>query len=90
MNRVVHKLYLPLPGDSITKELPYAFVNRHVALQNGKACLWYEIDTTETKRVEVEIICIGTGWDYHSDFWYLGTVLAEGYVWHYYARFINE
>lgn len=91
MNKVVHKIQLPEPGQPKEYILTYGFVTRHVSLQHGQPMLWFEVVVEEQRKVEIKVRCIGTGWPLDTDYWYIGTVVAKsGFVWHYYAKYINE
>jgi hypothetical protein len=57
----------------------------HLAMQDGRPCLWLLVDPTK-ERVEMKIKVIGTGWSpVDTTTWqYIGTVLENGgrLVWH--------
>lgn len=54
-------------------------------IQNGTPTLWCEVDT-EDLEVEIDIYMFGTGQpiDKAANLYYLGTVFANEFVWHYY------
>ena len=54
--------------------------------------MWFEVNPEETRQVEVEFICVGTGWNIDDvRFSHIGTIVTEdGFVWHYYAKFIDD
>lgn len=56
-------------------------------------CIWYEVDD-DVDEIELQIICIGTGWELPETLKYLdyiGTVQdGLGFVWHYYVKPFNN
>lgn len=91
MNKVVYKVQLPEPGQVKEYSLTYGFVSRYVAIQKGKPMLWFEVVIGEQQHSKIEVICVGTGWPIDTNYWHLGTILTEsGFVWHFYAKYINE
>lgn len=55
--------------------------------QNGWPCIWMEIDEENYDESEINIIAIGTGWDYDDNAGvYVDSVIdRSGYVWHYFV-----
>lgn len=91
MSKVVYKIDLPKPGDSIHVYFRTSFKPLHVGLQNDIARLWFEVDPTEKDGEPVELICIGTGWTVDTpDIQYMGTIIDGAFTWHYYFRYFNE
>ena len=91
MSKVVYKHPLPNPGDSSRYYLRLGFQSVHVGLQEGMPTHWFEINPNQRALSEIEFICVGTGWTIENDtFWHLGTIIKDEFVWHYYARFIND
>ena len=91
MSKIVYHHPLPNPGDTFKYHLRVGFMSLHVAMREGMPTHWFEVNTNQTKTSEIEIICVGTGWTIENDaFWYLGTIIKDEFVWHYYARFIND
>ena len=46
--------------------------------------IWMEVDEENYDEVEVEIRCVGTGWEFKSGKYIDSCIDGEGYVWHYY------
>lgn len=91
MSKIVYKIELPEPGEVKVYSLTYAFITKHVALQNHKPMWWFEVVVDEQRSSEVEVTCIGTGWPISTDYWHIGTIVTEsGFVWHFYAKYIND
>lgn len=76
----------PIPDKGNLAIIPVGFVPRHIALQDGRYCLWAEVDLKQ-RLATWEIARYATGSKIPEGAHYLGTVLeAEGaFVWHYYA-----
>lgn len=92
MNKIVYKLPLPRPGENFRYSLRHGFIKVHVGLQNNDAYMWFEVNPEETRQVEVQFMCVGTGWNIDDvRFSHIGTIVAgDGLVWHYYAKFIDD
>lgn len=57
-----------------------------VGLQNGLVCVWYECDPSKPP-CETEVYCIGTGFGaIPTVSRFIGTVIDDPYVWHFYAK----
>jgi len=71
--------------DQQTIELPQDFRILHLGIQRGESCIWYECDTDKPLR-RLDIYCFGTGYrmDDLPPMEHIGTVLIDGFVWHYY------
>lgn len=92
MATVVYKLPLPEPNKYSRYHLRRGFLSLHVANQYNQPTLWFQVEQDETVTLEVQFICVGTGWPLPSnDYWHVGTLVTEtGFVWHYYAKYVNE
>jgi len=92
MSRVLHRVQLPEPGTAKEYILTYGFVTRHVGYQKSQPMLWFEAVVEEQRCSKIEVICVGTGWPIQDNYWYVGTLpeLTKPFVWHYYAKYIND
>lgn len=85
-NRRIHKYPLTLADHQtvyIPTDAPCAAV-LHVAFQENVLCLWAEVDL-ELSTMPVEVFVVGTGNPMPDGaHMYLGTVQANGLVWHVY------
>ena len=72
--------------DKQTIELPQDFKILHINEQNGVPCIWYKC-TSDAPAVKLDIYCFGTGFrmDGLPSMQYIGTVMIDGYVWHFYT-----
>ena len=75
--------------DFQTIELPQNYKILHIDKQEGCPCIWYECDS-ELPIVKLDIYCVGTGYrmDDLPPMKYIGTVLIDGFVWHYYHSLV--
>ena len=83
----VHKQALATV-DAQVIEVPERTIIRHIGLQRGRPCIWYECDT-EAPKVRITIRCYGTGHPIKEEgLIYLGTLLlcGDSLVLHYYAQ----
>ena len=73
--------------DEQVVEMPEGAHILHIDRQEGQPCIWYECDT-DRATVKVTILCFGTGYrmDGLPATEYIGTVLVDGFVWHYYRK----
>ena len=69
--------------DRQTIKLPGAWHIRSVANQNGKLCLWAEVEPGKAEE-DVHILIVGTGNPYSTDriIGFVGTVVIDPFVWH--------
>jgi hypothetical protein len=86
--RTVYKYELPTdPRFQI--ELPKGSSFLHVATQNGKPCMWIEVETNNALSPETFEI-IGTGHEItEPELGWLGTWQDGPYVWHLYHQAWN-
>lgn len=77
----------PLPDPINLLSVPLGWRALCLAEQHGRRQIWLEVDPA-APREEVEIHCVGTGWDIPACSMHVGTILTAGgdLVWHYYAR----
>ena len=68
---------------SQTIEMPIGADLLYVDQQNGQLCLWASVDT-EVPTEKVTFRVYGTGQEIKGEegLHYLGTTLAQGFVWH--------
>jgi hypothetical protein len=55
-----------------------------VMVQNGKVCVWYEVDDERPGAI-LHVYCVGTGygfWPPHTE--HFASVVDGEYVWHFY------
>lgn len=65
-------------------ELPKGATFRHAAMQNGRPCLWFEVETS--REIESRYFRVfGTGHKLPDEvIWFCATVLTDLFVWHIY------
>lgn len=55
-------------------------------VQDGRPCLWWEVDDQEPRADQRIIYLIGTGHEMHGNARvYLGSVIEGAFVWHFYT-----
>lgn len=55
----------------------------------GARCLWFAVDPTMPKY-PFEVIKVGTGWDLPHVGDFLGIIIEDGFVWHYFSGPANS
>lgn len=81
----IFKYEIPHTEKKYNLVLPVNSVLIHLGSQNGKICIWAEIDPDETEETIIPLEIIGTGWGFESEGKYhLGTVQMGNFVWHIY------
>jgi hypothetical protein len=55
----------------------------------GTRCLWFAVDPT-SDPIDMEIIKVGTGWDLPHVGDFIGTIIQDGFVWHYFCGPANS
>jgi hypothetical protein len=83
--RTIYKATLDFDKEEHAVTMPGSAVSRHFAMQNGKPCVWYELDTSLVSTVRHYRI-YGTGWPFNSDprWSYVGTTQDGPFIWHLY------
>lgn len=85
----IFKYWLPSEGGETITINANVVAWLTVSEQNGWPCVWAIIDE-EGESHSLEIIALGTGWEFYDELMYtsyLGTVQdGNGYVWHYFVR----
>ena len=82
--KTIHKYALNVPKLEVPENMQFL----HFTEQDGKTYMWLLVDTDEP-LVEVGIEVVGTGWTLDDDIdecFHLGTILEDGFVWHYFMR----
>lgn len=86
MAKKIYKYELGVDGDVVTIKNCFSRIIK-VMMQNGRPCIWMEIDEENYDESEINITAIGTGWDYDKNTGiYVDSVVdRSGYVWHYFV-----
>ena len=82
--KTIHKYALNVRKLEVPENMQFL----QLAQQAGKTYMWLLVDTDEP-LVEVSIEVVGTGWTLYDDMdecFYLGSVLEDDFVWHYFMR----
>jgi hypothetical protein len=67
-----------------TISVPASAKALHLAVQNGTPCVWVLLDPNAPRK-QRDILCFGTGNEVLACAdRYIGTVLIDGFVWHYF------
>ena len=72
-------------------EIPSEYHILDIQIQNGFPVLWAMVNP-ESEKTTLNLIVYGTGWNIVHDtnkYYFVRTVQAQGFVWHYFAEFIN-
>ncbi len=81
MNEAIWKFPLEVTQSPQILLIPKGAKLLFIAMQEGKICLWMELEQSAEKERR-KFIVVGTGWELPPDRNYCGTVLVDPYVWH--------
>ena len=86
MAKKIYKYELGINGEIVTIRNHFSRIIK-VMVQNGWPYIWMEVDEENYDESEINIIAIGTGWDYNDDAGvYVDSVInRDGHVWHYFV-----
>lgn len=86
--KTIHKYVLDVV-DELDIATPEAFKVIHVGEQNGRLCLWAEVDTS-TRTVSRTFCVVGTGngnpRDHLPPCCHVGSAVCPPFVWHVYQK----
>lgn len=83
--RTIHKYVLADLARPQTFKAPASFEPHFFERQGTDYCVWAEVDTS-TPICNFEIQVFGTGHHIPADFYYVGSVVADPFVWHAFWR----
>lgn len=87
--KTIWKIPLTLAAQQII-EVPAAAHFLHIGIDGeGSRCLWFAVDPAAGKS-EMEIIKVGTGRDLPHVGDFIGTIIQDGDVWHYFTGPANS
>lgn len=86
MAKKILKYGVSVDGHAVTIKNHFSRIIK-IMTQHGWPHIWMEIDEENYDESEINIIAIGTGWDYNDDAGvYVDSVIdRSGYVWHYFV-----
>jgi hypothetical protein len=84
--KVIYKYELQIKSQQVI-EIPRQSKFLTLQLQDGVPCVWLEVNTNNTNTTQRVFKMHGTGHEFVNNLdVYLGTVLINGFVWHYYEE----
>lgn len=83
--KVVWKFPLKITDEVQTISLPRNYWTGHVGAQGSQLCLWIQVDPS-LEREDIKFRVFGTGQAIPDNYYHVGTVQMEPFVWHLYEE----